>query len=87
MSEESMGAPETATVSGAPAFFSRRVSLWFPLSAGNTLDELLHPIHAVPLHLVRHMAIDIQGKSGRGVPQVSQVQRLAEIYIHHQISL
>lgn len=65
-----MGTPETAMVSGVPAFFSRRVSLWFPLSAGNALDELLHPLCAVAFHLVRHMTVDIQGKGGRGVSQI-----------------
>ena len=42
----------------------------FPLSAGNALDELLHPLCAVAFHLVRHMAVDIQGKGGRGVSQI-----------------
>ena len=48
-----------------------RVSLWFPLSAGNALDERLHPLRAVPFHLVRYMAIDIQRKGGGSVAEIT----------------
>ena len=48
-----------------------RVSLWFPLSAGNALDERLHPLCAVSFHLVRYMAIDIQRKGGGSVAEIT----------------
>lgn len=35
----------------------------FPLTA-DSLDVFLHPIGAVSLHLIGHMAVHIQGKSG-----------------------
>ena len=38
--------------------------LFFPLLAGNLFDERLHSGGAGLLHLVGHMAVDIQGKCG-----------------------
>lgn len=52
----------------------RDFSMWgksFPLLAGNSFDEGLHPGGAGLLHLVGHMAVDIQGESGGGVAQVA----------------
>ncbi len=48
-------------------------SLCFPFKislTGEAFDELLHAVSAVPLHLIGHMAVDIQGENGRSVPQV-----------------
>ena len=38
------------------------------LGAGNGLDELLHAACTFLLHLVSHMAVNIQRESGGGVP-------------------
>ena len=43
----------------------------FPLPSGNAPDKVLHPLCAFPLHLLSHMTIDVQGKSGGSVAQVS----------------
>ena len=41
----------------------------FPL-AGNFVDILLHPLGAFALHLICHMAIDVEGEGGSGVAQI-----------------
>ena len=37
-------------------------SLYFPLFSGNALDILLHPVRAVPAHLLCDMTIDVQSE-------------------------
>ena len=40
-------------------------------ACGDRLDEPLHSVRTFPLHLIRHMAVDIQRKRGGGVAQVA----------------
>ena len=45
-------------------------TLILPLLAHNALNVLLHPLGALPAHLVRHMAVHIKGKGSGGVAQI-----------------
>jgi len=58
-------------IPGLSAVFRWRVSLWFPLSAGNALYKLLHPLGALPLHLIRDVTVHVQREGSGGMAQVA----------------
>ena len=71
--------PVTAMVTGffhahfwpsTPSFTPFR--FLYPFScAGDLFDKRLHPGGAVPLHFIRHMAVDVQRKGCGGMSQVA----------------
>ncbi len=64
-------APGISVIPGDLLCVGESFPLYFPLLAGDPLDEGLHPGGASLLHMIRDVAVDIQCESGGGMAQIA----------------
>ena len=77
-------------VTGFLCMYSQRVfPLFFPLQVGNILDVLFHAVSAGFLHRICHMGVHVEGKSSRGMAQVSlySLNVISCLYSRHSITM